>query len=210
MDRLVNQVKDGFAAWWNTWFGRTDGTGSVAQIQQTAQAIKVAIQGGKILQTFPTNTTWTLPDGIILTDVTGVVINPRQCGTYGGDIGSSAGGVGGRGGSYSAKKLDLDRAHPWCVDLGHRSRAKPAGNTSGAVGGTSRIKSGSTVLLEGVAGTGGVAAVDGWMATTSTAGDGGDGGATLFTGGGLPSVSVTQPVGVHPPSVSAAHAASPA
>lgn len=176
------------------FFGGSHGTGTPEEVRQTAEAIKVALAGGKVLQTFTANTAWTLPAGIILTDVTGVVINAGQCGTLGEDKnnGSSAGGIGGRGGAYLAKKLDLTGLTPGVSVLDIECGL--GGSTSGAVGGTSRIKSGSTVLLEGSSGAGGIATDDGWATTTSTAGNGGDGGSTTYTNvSGSVSVSVTQP-----------------
>lgn len=194
LSTVIGNFTAGFKNIFDGWFGGNGGTGSPAEVRQAVEAIKVAINGGYTLQTFTANTAWTLPPGIILTDVTGVVINAGQCGTLGEDKnnGSSAGGIGGRGGAYLAKKLDLTALTPGVsvldVEVGL------GGSTAGAIGGTSRIKSGSTVLLEGSNGTGGIATTEGWTTTTSTAGSGGDGGSTTYTNvSGSVSVSVTQP-----------------
>lgn len=176
------------------WFGGSHGTGTPEEVRQTVEAIKVAVNGGKTLQTFTANTAWTLPPGIDLADVTGIVLNAGTCGTLGEDKNnaSSAGGIGGRGGAYFARKLDLTGLTPGVSVLD--IEVGVGGSASGAAGGTSRIKSGATVLLESANTLGGLFTVDGWAETTSTAGSGGDGGSTIFTNsGGNVSVTVTQP-----------------
>lgn len=166
---LADDVKDGFKAWYNHWFNRTDGTGSVAQIQETVEAIKVAVTGGLTLETFPTsNAAWTIPAGI--TVLYGVTLNA-------GNNGIRA-GAGGRGGGYMRRQIDLSGLTPGTSTLNIAVGA--ASGSEGGTGGTTTIKDSSgNVLVSALSGVGGVVSDMDLLATTSAAGSGGAGGTAL-------------------------------
>lgn len=174
MTALANQVGDGFKAWWNTWFNRTDGTGSVAQVQQVAAAIKAAVANGYTLETEITNGTWAVPSGI--NELHGITLGAGDCGWVGQTgTGSKLGGARTNGGPYVSRQLDLSVLIPGTAVLTHIVGA--AGSTAGALGGISQIKdSAGNVLVDSGHGLGGVALPQGMLATTSSAGYGGKGG----------------------------------
>ena len=166
---LADDVKDGFKAWYNHWFNRTDGTGSVAQVQQTVEAIKVAVTGGLTFQTFPTsNPAWVIPANV--TELYGVTVDAGDNG-FRGD-------AGGRGGGYMRRRIDLTGLTPGVSTLNFSVGA--ASGTEGGAGGATTIKDSSgNVLVGALGGVGGVVSDMDLLATTSSAGHGGAGGTAL-------------------------------
>lgn len=169
LEDLGDDVRNGFKAFWNGLFNRTDGTGSVAQVQQVAEAVRIALQGGLTLQTFPTsNSAWVIPAGV--TELYGVTL----------DAGSNGfrGDAGGPGGGYMRRRIDLTGLTPGTSTLNIAVGA--ASGTEGGTGGATTIKDSSGNLLVGaLGGVGGVVSDMDLLATTSSAGHGGAGGTAL-------------------------------
>lgn len=171
MTSLVDQVGDGFKAIFNGWFGH-GGTGTAAQVQQTVEAIKIAVTGGYTLETFPTaNPAWMIPPGIITTDVIAMSVNAGGNGYNG--SGANGGGVA-FGGAFVSKVLDLTGLTPG-VDTLNISPGVIGANR-GDSGGSSTITASTGTLLDGAEGLGGIVKVDGLYATTGSGGNGGAGG----------------------------------
>lgn len=166
---LADDVRDGFKAWWNGFFNRTDGTGSVAQVQQVAEAVRIAVQGGLIMQTFPTsNPAWVIPAGV--TELYGITNDAGNNG-FRGD-------AGGPGGGYMRRRIDLTGLTPGVSTLNIAVGAASA--TEGGTGGLTTIKdSTGNVLVGALGGAGGVVSDMDLLATTSSAGHGGAGGTAL-------------------------------
>jgi len=169
VQEIADDLRDGFKAWYNHWFNRTDGTGSVAQMQQTVEAIKIAVQGGLIMETFPTsNPAWVIPAGV--TELHGITL----------DAGSNGirGDAGGPGGGYMRRRIDLTGLTPGVSTLNFAVGA--ASGVQGGTGGQTTIKdSAGNVLVGALGGVGGVVSDMDLLATTSSAGHGGAGGTAL-------------------------------
>lgn len=169
IEDFVDDAGDKFKAFFNGWFGRSDGDGSTAQFQQTVEAIKVTVQGGLIMETFPvSNSAWVIPAGV--TELYGVTVDAGDNGTRG--------DVGGPGGGYMRRRIDLTGLTPGTSTLDIAVGA--ASGTEGGTGGPTTIKDSSgNVLVGALGGDGGVVSDMDLLATTSSAGHGGAAGTAL-------------------------------
>lgn len=179
---VVGNIAATIANLYNTWFGGSSSTGQPADVITTVAAIKIAVESGYTLETFPTSTTgWVIPTGV--SELNGIVINPGNNGFKGNSgSGSQTGGVGGNGGSYVVEPIDLTPYTLGTSTLNFVVGAPSA--VSGGVGTTSKITNSSGVaLVTGTSGIGGIPSPLGWAISSGTGGNGGNGGNGSTTSG---------------------------
>ena len=197
----TNNVVEGFQNMWNTWFGLTTAAGTPDEVAQTFESVRTAVGGGFILQTFTANDpAWPVPTSLAMSietyigaiggggkGVTGVVAPDG--------VGVTAGGLGGISGGYTAEKVDASTfGATLAITVG------AASGVSGVAGGITQIVNGSTILVQSTPGQGGMSTIQGYAPTTSTPGDGGQGGfvnttGTVAVGNGSPGESSIKAAG---------------
>lgn len=180
MTALANQVGDGFKAWWNHWFDRTDGDGSASQTQQVVEAIRDAVLNGWNVHVVTADeTNWPVPTHI---DSRVAMFGGGQNGNPGGSNGQATGGAGGLGGSFLAQPIDLTGITNLDFQIG------TAGNKSFVrVANTTTPHTGTVVAQSPDHGSqGGIATEFGYTSTTSTPGNGGNGGGYGPASGSVP------------------------
>jgi len=172
VEDLAEQVGEGFKAWYNTWFGRTDGTGSASEVQYTVEAIKDAVINGENVHVITASETgWPKPDNLIEFKV--LVCGGGENGHGGSNGGGATGGAGGNGGGWIYEVIDLtdvaalDFQIGTAGNLSYVREADPDAPHTGAV----LAVSPEAGALGGIA-TG----IGGYAYTTSTPGAGGTGG----------------------------------
>lgn len=161
----------------NTWFGVSTATGATSEVAQTFSAVRASVAGGYTLQTFTANNAAWAPPSSLRTAAEAYAV-----GIGGGGKGrsgtSSTGGAGGTSGGFVSVKIDPSTlASTLEVTIG------AAASTAGANGGLTRIKSGSTTLVESRPGVGSMSAAVGHVASSSLPGNGGAGGDVVGSSG---------------------------
>ncbi|MGX9669915.1 hypothetical protein [Mycobacterium sp. HM-7] len=179
VEDLAEQVGDGFKAWWNHWFKRTDGDGSVAQIQQVVESVHDAVLNGYNVHPITADqTNWPVP---VHTECLMIATGGGQKGDNGFNNGSAIGKIGGLDGSWLVTPVDLTGITALDTTIGTQ------GNRSVVrVANTANPHTGAIVFQSPTHGsTGGIATPLGYTLTTSTPGRGGNGGG-MGTGRDLP------------------------
>jgi hypothetical protein len=157
----------------DAWFGGTTGTGDVAEVTETIEAIRTTVTGGFTLQTFTSsNASWSVPTELAnASEAYAFAIGGGQRGGEGTGAGNITPGGGGTNGGFRSETVDPSTlASTLAITVG------AAGATSLAVGGQSKIMSGATTVVQSLAGTGAIGTKQGYIDTTSTPGNGGAGG----------------------------------
>jgi hypothetical protein len=157
----VPDLIGGFAAIWNEWFDRSDGSGSVPELTYTIGAIKDAVINGYNVIGFSTS---------VAGYVVPMHVEARAILVGGGQNGLS-GSTGGLHGSYLAQPLDLTGAATLDMQVG------TAGNRSFIRVGNASPHTGVVIAESPLHGSpGGIGDVFGLVPTTSLPGSGGNGG----------------------------------
>lgn len=173
----IAKVTDGFKGIFDGWNGGTSGTGTVAEVQATIEAIKAAIGGGYTIEVLTSSGTWTNPGGLVEFHA-GAVGGGGKGGNGAAGTSTSTNYVGGDGGSSGGwafmqiDPADLGSTTSYVVGLGQTA-------TAGADGGQSSFGS----FVQSTPDVGGMATVTGFVATSSLPGQGGKGGDSTATSG---------------------------
>ncbi|MCT7372681.1 hypothetical protein [Mycolicibacterium llatzerense] len=187
LSTVTNKVVGMGTAIFNKWFGRTDGTGSTAQVEQAIESIKDAVLNGYTVHTVTANeANWPVTTH---TECIAIMVGGGQNGQNGTNGGSTVGRIGGFSGSYIAQPLNLAGISALDFQIG------TAGNKSYIrQANTSTPHTGALVLESPAAGSiGGIATPLGYTLTASTPGKGGNGGG-MGTGRDLPQVGESSAV----------------
>lgn len=179
LSALGNKVGDGFKAMFNKWLNRTDGTGTVAEVEQVVESIRDAVLNGYTVHTITANeTNYPVPSH---TECIGIAVGGGLPGLGGTNGGSTIGRAGGFSGSYIAQPLNLTGITAIDTQIGTQ------GNKSYVrVANTTTPHTGAVILVSPDHGSiGGIATPLGYTLTTSTPGKGGNGGG-MGTGRDLP------------------------
>lgn len=185
---FVTDSGNKFKAFFNTWFGRSDGDGSASQVQQTVESIKDAVLNGYNVHTVTANeTNWPVPSH---TECIIITIGGGEQGQGGTNNTSTIGRIGGRSGSYIAQPVDLTGVTALDTQIGTQ------GNKSYVrVANTTTPHTGTVVLASPDLGTvGSIAGPLGYTPTSSTPGRGGNGGG-MGTGRDLPTAGESSALG---------------
>ena len=167
----------GFAGMFNIWFGGSTAAGVPAEAIATVESIRVLTKDGYTLQTFTSsNPSWTVPPDLAAAEVAWAgVIGGGGKGSTGAVVGSTvayaSGGLGGVDGGYTLAPISPASLAPTlAVVIG------AAATTAGANGGATSISSGGSPLATSTPGVSGIATPEGYQATSSKPGSGGNGG----------------------------------
>lgn len=188
LSTLTNKVGDGFKAMFNKWLNRTDGTGTVAEVEQVVESIRDAVLNGYNVHTVTANeTNWPVPSH---TEAIIIAIGGGEQGQGGTNNTSTIGRIGGRSGSYIAQPVNLTGVAALDTQIGTQ------GNKSYVrVANTTTPHTGTVVLASPDLGTvGSIAGPLGYTPTSSTPGRGGNGGG-MGTGRDLPTAGESSALG---------------
>lgn len=170
VQEIGDNLRDGFIAWYNHWFKRTDGNGSVAQIQQVAESVHDAVFNGYNVHPIIANEVgWVVPAHV---ECLMISTGGGEKGENGTNGGSAIGKNGGRDGSWLVQTIDLTGITALDTTIGTQGvrsvvRAANAANPH----------TGAIVFQSPEHGSlGSIATPLGYTPTTSTPGRGGNGG----------------------------------
>lgn len=167
---LEDSVVSGFQNMFNSWFGGSSAVGTPTEVATTIEAIKQAVIGGYVVDTFTSNGTWTKPPNLI--EWYGVAIGGGGKGMPGEGVVDTSGaihegGVGGSSGGYIAQQIE-----PAAVPASVAVSIGTGATTNGADGGITSIGS----LVSSSPNGNGISTITGYLSTSSMPGSGGKGG----------------------------------
>lgn len=159
-----------FKGIYDTWFGGSSGSGTLAEATYTIEAIKDAVLNGYTVHTVTSNeAAWAVPSPTPM-DSTAILIGGGEHGNNG-SSGGGSGGDGGLHGSYIAMPIDLTGITALDIQIG------TAGNLSYVrEANTTTPHSGAILAQSAIHGSpGGIASMLGLTVTASLPGSGGKG-----------------------------------